>query len=374
MPPPSGQPGPSGSSGGSASSSGTGSSAGTGVKYSVPRSLHESTWLCQTAVKVDDARPAGTDDQECKVTLTFSDTQVTVQSTGIPNHDYDSGGGCCAKPQSLTNVFPLQPEMAKTVTYTSVRGAIAIAVNGVAIFGPEDSNDQDVMIATYSDPDVQPRLEMCDAHAEPNSGTYHYHGDANCIHWHAGSGESWDDYDFSKVDKTQHSRIVGFAKDGFPIYGSYGYGADGATIEEVTSSYRLKAGATGANGIADQEYVADLGDLDECNGRFGKTPEFPDGIYHYHSTKHNGAGSWGFPYFPLCYKGVVASSGTAGTGGTMPGGTSGGGTSGGGSMTGTQSGMPPPSSGSSGSTSCPPPPPPGQQPPPPPPPGCPPPP
>ena len=353
--PPTGGPmsGSGGTSGSGSGSGASGTSTGTGVYYDVPQSVHQAAWLCQTPISVDDLRPAGTDDQECKVTLTFTSTQVTVVSTGIPNHDYDSGGGCCTAVQSMTNVFPLRPQMASSPTYSSTRGAIAIAVNGVAIFGPEDSNDQDVVIWTATS-DQEPQLAMCGAHAEPNQGTYHYHSDANCIHWHAGAGEDWYDYDFSKVAKTTHSKIIGFAKDGFPIYGTYGYAADNVTIKEITSSYRLKTGATGANGIADQEYVAGLGDLDECNGRFGKTPEFPDGIYHYYSTRVNGAGSYGFPYFPLCYKGVVSS----GTGGMTGGGMSTGGMSGGGmssgSMSGTQT-MPPPGGGGGGGGSCPPP-------------------
>lgn len=349
-------PGSSGTSGPTGSGSGSASTS-TGQSWSVPQSLHQSTWLCQTAIKVDDARPGGTDDLECKVTLTFSSTQVTVASSGIPNHDYDSGGGCCAKVQTMSNTFPLQPQLATTPTYSSTRGAIAIAVNGVAIFGPEDSNDQDVVIWTDTS-DQEPQLAMCGAHAEPNQGTYHYHSDANCIHWHAPSGQDWDDYSFDKVDATVHSKIIGFAKDGFPIYGSYGYAADNVTVKEITSSFRLKAGKTGSGGIDDQEYVAGLGDLDECNGRISRTPEFPDGIYHYYSTRKNGAGSWGFPYFPLCYKGVVATSGGgAGSGGgTM---------SGSGSMTGTMSGPPPSGSQTMSGTGGPPPcPPPGKPPPP----------
>jgi len=196
----------------------------------------------------------------------------------------------------------------------------------VAIFGPEDSQGADVVIATYSNPNTQPRLALCDAHSEPLKGTYHYHADGNCIFWTPPSGQTMKDYAFSKVDSTTHSKIIGFAPDGFPIYGSYGYAADNVTIKEMTSSYRLKDGADGSNGSADEEYVAGLGDLDECNGKVGPTPEFPGGIYHYYSTKHNGAGSWGFPYFPLCYMGVVASSG--GMMGGAGGGSTGGGTSG----------------------------------------------
>ena len=48
----------------------------------------------------------------------------------------------------------------------------------------------------------------------------------------------------------------------------------------------------------DYEYIEGLGDLDECNGRFGATPEFPDGIYYYVVTDD-------FPFFTRCLKGEV---------------------------------------------------------------------
>jgi hypothetical protein len=74
-------------------------------------------------------------------------------------------------------------------------------------------------------------------------------------------------------------------------------------IVEMKSSYRLKEGETGYNGIDDYEYDQTLGHLDVCNGHFGPTPEFPEGIYHYHSTMMNGESDMGFPYFLLCYHG-----------------------------------------------------------------------
>ena len=48
----------------------------------------------------------------------------------------------------------------------------------------------------------------------------------------------------------------------------------------------------------DYEYVEGLGDLDQCNGRFGVTPEFPEGIYYYVVTDD-------FPFFTRCLKGEV---------------------------------------------------------------------
>jgi hypothetical protein len=55
----------------------------------------------------------------------------------------------------------------------------------------------------------------------------------------------------------------------------------------------------------DFEYVEGLGDLDECNGRIGITPEFPNGIYYYVVTDN-------FPFFTRCLKGDFDSAGGGG--------------------------------------------------------------
>jgi hypothetical protein len=113
------------------------------------------------------------------------------------------------------------------------------------------------------------------------------------------------DYEWPGNDTSNTSSdVIGIAFDGYPIYGAFGDVGNG-TVAEMTSSYRLKPGETGYNGIDDYEYVEGLGDLDVCNGHFGPTPDFPNGIYHYHSTMVNGEGDMGFPYFLICYRGVV---------------------------------------------------------------------
>ena len=58
----------------------------------------------------------------------------------------------------------------------------------------------------------------------------------------------------------------------------------------------------------DWEYIAGSGDLDECNGRTGVTPEFPAGIYYYAITDT-------YPFIHRCVKGVVTSSGGPPAGG-----------------------------------------------------------
>lgn len=114
------------------------------------------------------------------------------------------------------------------------------------------------------------------------------------------------DYDSEQLDDSTHSSVIGFAFDGYAIYGVYGWDEEG-NVKEMTSSYRLKEGANGYGGIDDYEYVEGLGDMDECNGHFGPTPDALEGHshYHYHTTLKNGEGALGFPYFVLCYHGIV---------------------------------------------------------------------
>ncbi len=102
------------------------------------------------------------------------------------------------------------------------------------------------------------------------------------------------------IDSTQHSPLIGFAYDGFPIYGTYGYANTDGTggIVRIKSSYQLKT--TRGTGMVpsvttwplgtfreDYEYIDHSGQsdyLDEHNGRFCVTPEYPNGIYCYFAT------------------------------------------------------------------------------------------
>lgn len=141
-------------------------------------------------------------------------------------------------------------------------------------------------------------VDESNAHVQPN-GAYHYHG-----------------LPLGMLAKIKNAReqmvLIGWAADGFPIYAPWGYSDPKdarSPIRPVKSSYRLKSG-TRLNGpggsydgtfVADFEYVAGAGDLDECNGRFGVTPEFPEGTYHYSVTKD-------FPFIPRMYRGTPNAS------------------------------------------------------------------
>lgn len=113
------------------------------------------------------------------------------------------------------------------------------------------------------------------------------------------------------VDKLRyadgHSKILGISNDGYPIYGPYGYSKEleVGNVEMMKSSYKIKSifsdnriGIILVNGgstlydtgtmVEDYEYVSGLGHLDESNGRFCITPEFPNGTYAYFMTYNVG--------------------------------------------------------------------------------------
>ena len=135
------------------------------------------------------------------------------------------------------------------------------------------------------------------AHVQP-TGAYHYHGLPTRLLKQLGCSSE------------RHSPLVGWAADGFPVYALYGF-ADpndpNSKIIELTTSFRLKKGnrPAGRNGpggtydgtfIQDYQFVADAGTLDVCNGRFCKTPDFPQGTYAYFLTNQ-------WPVIPRAFRG-----------------------------------------------------------------------
>ncbi len=89
------------------------------------------------------------------------------------------------------------------------------------------------------------------------------------------------------ITSTRHSPIVGWAYDGCPIYGPYAYeNSDGTgNIVRMTSGYSKNKISPPANLECIEDYrFTNTGTLDENNGRFAVTPEYPRGIYAYYCT------------------------------------------------------------------------------------------
>ena len=106
-------------------------------------------------------------------------------------------------------------------------------------------------------------------------------------------GYSEDLANFYGDDGQNHSPIIGWAYDGNPIYGPYGYD-DPENIQSgvviLKTGYELNATVVNdrpststfdAGFFIDDYRFTNSGHLDEHNGRFCKTPEFPDGVYAY---------------------------------------------------------------------------------------------
>ena len=280
----------------------------------------DNVWMCiGGGVMVQDL--SGNDEEECSVTISSDGVYMTISTPGIANHDMEGGTAGNIVAQDFDWKLPLTPTN-NTNCNPSVsidgcdiapdRGPVAVAVNGVPFYGPEDGPGGDAVaheIGIYDEDRQEIDLGICGAHTGP--GGYHYHFDGNCMHWHNETNEH-SDYEFSKIDNSTHSPIIGFAFDGYPIYGSYGHVDGNVTL--MRSNYILKENSgMGYNGIDDYEYSPDNGGhLDACNGRFSPTPEFPDGIYHYYSTMpvmgDNPNANNAFPYFINCYRGISETS------------------------------------------------------------------
>ena len=126
-------------------------------------------------------------------------------------------------------------------------------------------------------------LDANHGHVQPN-GSYHYHGLPTGLLKKLG------------VNAKEHSPLVGYAMDGYPVYALYGYKNPKdpkSGIQKMSSSFRLKKGERpnppggkydGAFS-KDYQYIKGSGDLDICNGRFTVTDEFPKGTYAYFLTE-----------------------------------------------------------------------------------------
>ena len=104
-----------------------------------------------------------------------------------------------------------------------------------------------------------------------------------------------------------HSPIIGWAYDGNPIYGAYAF-VDPSDVNSgvkiLSSGYELATaevsdrpvGFTAGFFVEDYKFT-DSGDLDEHNGRYSKTPEYPNGVYAYHASITSDGKNSKFPFF-----------------------------------------------------------------------------
>ena len=252
---------------------------------------------------------------------TCDDTSRLLVANGLPDHEVgtfpNANNPSAISEQTVEVSFPLNPEIiddAGTPTRT-----VAYCINGVKFEVGTAGTCTDEGDCSAIGNGGQWSMEAVGAnsfdfgeddsngHVQP-TGTYHYHG----------VPEGY----VEKLNNGAAMTLIGWAVDGFPIYARYGYtdpDDSSSTIKILTSSFVLKTSIDpdrppvdiydlGAF-TQDWEYSDGTGDLDECNGRFGVTPEFPAGIYHYYLTDS-------FPFGQRCVKGdAPAAEGPGGGGG-----------------------------------------------------------
>lgn len=248
----------------------------------------------------------------------FIDGNVrTIYTNNLPDHSYGSwASGNQVLGQELTFHMCAYPQ--KAATFTTILGGdgsepgcsdnyeFGMGANGIrfAPFGARwfvNPNTQEENKAWNAEPTVLFNMDLNGAHSN-GGGEYHYHGIADSYYT-----------DSLKIDGSAHSPLVAYAADGFPVYYKYTYTNPNDPTQGIsafTSGYSLKMGnrlgdgITAPNGPYDGLYVEDYAytsqswDLDSCNGRFGITPEYPQGTYYYVLTDN-------FPYIPRCLYGTV---------------------------------------------------------------------
>jgi len=195
-----------------------------------------------------DSLPAVYKKFTANVLVSDTDSILTVQSDGIPNHkspyfstsdtgyEADTETGFVKNPntietQNLTFRIPTHPLEATGTHQSTALGPIGVALNGIPLYnqyaGP---NDEPLTTEIVS-------FDQYNGHPQ-QQGQYHYH--VVPLYLTAQNGDS---------------SLIGFLLDGFPVYGP----------------------------VENGKLVNDS-ELDQYHGHFGPTADYPGGIYHYHVT------------------------------------------------------------------------------------------
>jgi hypothetical protein len=268
--------------------------------------------LCDVRSSVFNSSPSV--NATATATWSCSATRRSLVANGLPDHEVGSfpnrNNPNPITAQLISASGPLSPALASLVTpLGGPRGDVGFILNGVKIDpgtagSCNDSGTSCSLIGNLGQWSIEALgqasfnfgVDSNNAHVQPG-GTYHYHGVPEGF--------------INKLGKGQAMTLIGWAADGFPIYARYGYSVAtdaNSALKVIKGSYRLKV-TTSANRPStslfalgtfqqDYEYAAGSGDLDECNGRSGVTPEFPKGIYHYYATDT-------YPYLQRCVKGQL---------------------------------------------------------------------
>ena len=269
--------------------------------------------------------------------VTYSANNVYVTTTGVPAYvtgPFLDGNPSLASNQNAIFKFPLNPVQNTGTATATTGGNIGVFINGVALFDYRDGVAWNPSTSSLCggpgnppcpggpaanmdwnrDAIVAEKLGFDCSKGHPAMGNYHHHQNPSAFKLDLNVISTicnlYDADGLYSIDSTQHSPLIGFAYDGFPIYGAYGYKNTNGTggIIRMKSGYQLRnittrttspTGQTVTTGPAvsatyplgyfreDYEFISHPSDpdyLDSHNGRFCITPEYPNGIYAYFTT------------------------------------------------------------------------------------------
>ena len=258
---------------------------------------------------------------------TFAAGTINLQSTGLPYHSYGNPAATVVPyAQNYNTTWSLRggTNVAAGSAISRGNGVIGYWLNGVAIFSPASNNvptgktsylpnwhynisyqNEQTYNYTFGE-------DLAGGIAESN-GQYHYVDFSFQEDWLSGTGHVAGSTTatgiaegsvIAYIDSTLqfpdgHSKIIGWAKDGYPIYGPYGYGSamsPGSIVRRMTSGYTINSSRT-TNGTTPpvngtyplgmfvEDYTFTGGqDLDSKNGRYCVTPDYPNGTYAYFTS------------------------------------------------------------------------------------------
>jgi hypothetical protein len=266
----------------------------------------------------------------------YSATSVYVKTKGIPSYPtgpFLDGNPSQAEDQNAIFKFPLIPSPNSGTPQSTIGGNIGVFINGVALFdyrdgtawntatgalcggpgnppcpgGPMAVNDwnRDAIPAEKSGFDC--------SKGHPAMGNYHHHQNPSAFKLDLNVISTicnlYDADGLYGIDSAMHSPLIGYAYDGYPIYGAYGFKNTNGTggITRMKSGYHKRNitvrthwadGTDVADGPAidatyfvgyfreDYEFIYSPSEdnLDGHNGRMCITPEYPNGTYAYFCT------------------------------------------------------------------------------------------
>lgn len=270
-----------------------------------------------------------------------------IKANGIPAYitgPFLDGNPSLATAQTGFFKIPLNPVKNNGTPTNTTGGNIGVFINGVALFDYRDgvawNPNTNALCGGPGNPACPggpmsaqawnrdairaERAGFDCAKAHPAMGNYHHHQNPSAFKLDllviSNICDLYPADGLYTIDETQHSPLLGFAYDGFPIYGAYGFkNTDGSGgIVRIKSSYSLRNitertvypdGTDVADGPAisatyplgyfreDYEFIAsnEPDFLDVHNGRFCVTPEYPLGTYAYFCTVDSNWNS-AYPY------------------------------------------------------------------------------